>query len=97
MDEIYLLTDGCFWEINKQIGNEHPHSMEVVNLKTGAVRYITSGSRIKFVEGEITDIRTQAGYNKIKREMSSDGQDTVQGTASKEKSGQKSKHQATSL
>lgn len=77
-EKIYLLTDGCAWEINKQTGNEHPHSVEVVDLETGAVRYIKSGSKIKFIGGEISDIRTQALYNKAtqkKQEMSSDKQD----------------------
>lgn len=67
-DEIYLLTDGCLWEINKKTGNEHPHSVEVVDIETGAIRYIKSGSRIKFIEGEITDIRTQEIYNKKTKE-----------------------------
>ena len=58
-EKIYLLTDGCAWEINKQTGNEHPHSVEVVDTETGAVRYIKSGSRIKFIAGEISDIRSQ--------------------------------------
>jgi hypothetical protein len=77
-DSVYLLTDGCAWEINKQTGNEHPHAVEVVDLETGAVRYIKSGSRVKFVEGEISDIRTQASYNKVKKaeqEVSSNKQD----------------------
>ena len=51
------------WEINKQTGNEHPHATEVVDMETGAVRYIKSGSRIAFIEGEITDYRTQKAYN----------------------------------
>jgi hypothetical protein len=38
--------------------------VEVVDLQTGAVRYIKSGSKISFVEGEISDIRTQEAYNK---------------------------------
>lgn len=63
-EKIYILTDGCMWEINKQMGNEHPHSIEVVDLETGSVRYIKSGSRIAFIEGTITDIRTQVAYNK---------------------------------
>lgn len=62
-ENIFIVTDGCMWEINKESGNEHPHSMEVVDIETGAVRYIRSGSKIKLVEGKITDIRTQAGYN----------------------------------
>jgi hypothetical protein len=78
-ENIYLLTDGCAWEINKQMGNEHPHAVEVVDLKTGAVRYIKSGSKIKFIEGFISDIRTQKSYNeetqKAKQEMSCQQQD----------------------
>lgn len=62
-EKIYLLTDGCMWEANKRNGKNHPHSMEVVDIETGAVQYITSGSHIKFVKGEITDIRTQEAYN----------------------------------
>jgi len=62
-EKVYLLTDGCMWELNKQTGNEHPHAVEVVDLETGAVRYIKSGSRIAFIEGEISDIRSQAAYN----------------------------------
>lgn len=46
-EKIFILTDGCMWEINKETGNEHPHAVEVVDLETGAVRYIKSGSRIK--------------------------------------------------
>lgn len=67
-EKIYLLTDGCMWEINKETGNEHPHAVEVVDIETGAVRYIKSGSRIKFIEGDITDIRSQSLYNKKTKE-----------------------------
>ena len=69
-EKIYLLTDGCAWELNKQTGNEHPHSIEVVDLETGAIRYIRSGSRIAFIDGQITDIRSQKAYNESKRNMS---------------------------
>ena len=89
-EKTYLLTDGCLWEINKQTGNEHPHSIEVVDLETGAVRYIKSGSRIAFLEGEITDIRTQKCYNegtkKMEEEMPSDEQDLQNGARSEKKS-----------
>lgn len=71
-EKIFLLTDGCMWEINHQSGNEHPHSIEVVDIETGAVRYIKSGSFIAFVEGEITDVRTQAGYNKAQKKKEKD-------------------------
>lgn len=63
-EKIYLLTDGCMWEANKRNSKSHAHAMEVVDLETGAVQYITSGSHIKFVKGTITDIRTQEAYNK---------------------------------
>lgn len=82
MDEkVYLLTDGCMWEINKETGNEHPHAVEVVDLATGAVRYIRSGSKIKFIEGDISDLRSQDNYNK---EVLSDEQDKPDGEASQE-------------
>ncbi len=89
-EKVYLLTDGCLWEINKQTGNEHPHATEVVELETGAVRYIKSGSRIKFISGEISDIRTQEAYNKKTTEVSCDGQSELQGEKGK-KSGRKNK------
>ena len=86
-ERVYLLTDGCGWEINKQTGNEHPHSIEVVDIETGAVRYITSGSRIKFIEGKISDLRTQAAYNKeaqrTEQEVSSNKQDLQERTECK--------------
>jgi hypothetical protein len=86
-EKIYLLTDGCLWEINKQMGNEHPHATEVVDLETGAVRYIKSGSKIRFVEGEISDIRTQKLYNQKTKEaeqkVSSNKQDLQKRTKRK--------------
>ena len=59
----FMLTDGCMWEMNKQNGSSHPHAIEVVDTKTGAVRYIKSGARIRFVSGEITEGRNQKQYN----------------------------------
>jgi len=59
-----MVTDGCMWELNNKAGTEHAHAIEVVDVQTGAIRYIRSGSVIKFVDGEITDIRTQKAYNK---------------------------------
>jgi len=64
-EKIFLLTDGCMWEMNKQNSKTHPHSIEVVDMETGSVRYIKSGSRIKFIEGEISVARNQEDYNKI--------------------------------
>ncbi len=86
-EKIYLLTDGCAWEINKQTGNEHPHSIEVVDVATAAVRYIKSGSKIKFLEGEISDIRTQEAYNKAtKKSMSINGKSQSKRKGSQEDS-----------
>ena len=64
MEQLFIVTDGCMWEMNKQNGTSYPHSIEVVNEETGQIRYIKSGSRIKFVSGEITEGRNQEGYNK---------------------------------
>lgn len=60
----FILTDSCGWEANKQNGTFFPHAIEVVDTKTGQVRYIKSGARIKFVDGEITKGRDQKEYNK---------------------------------
>jgi len=32
-EKVFILTDGCMWEINKETGNEHPHSIEVVDIE----------------------------------------------------------------
>jgi hypothetical protein len=87
-ETIYLLTDGCLWEQNKRNGTEHPHAIEVVDIKTGAVRFITSGSRITFVEGEITDLRSQAAYNKATtiKKVSARRKGVVSGTKGKKPS-----------
>lgn len=63
----YLLTDGCFWEKNKKEGTFHTHAIEVVEVETGNIQYITSGSYITFVKGKITD-RSQKAYNKATSE-----------------------------
>ena len=63
-DIIFLLTDGCMWEMNKQNKRKGTHSIEVVNEKTGQVRFIKSGSRIRFLTGDITNSHNQEDYNK---------------------------------
>lgn len=60
----FLLTDGCMWEMNKKGGTFYPHAIEVVDMETGQVRFISSGSVITFVEGNITETRDQNSYNK---------------------------------
>ena len=74
----YIVTDGCMWEANKRNGTSHSHAIEVVDIKTGAVRFIRSGSRIAFIDGEISDLRTQEVYNKATEGMSIDGKDMPQ-------------------
>ena len=59
----FLLTDGCMWEMNKVAGGSNPHAIEVVDTTTGSVRYIKSGSRIRFVSGDISEGRNQKSYN----------------------------------
>lgn len=59
----FLLTDACLWEMNNKMGTKAPHAIEVVDMETGQVRYINSGSIIRFVKGEISDERIQELYN----------------------------------
>ena len=59
-----MLTDGCMWKMNKKNGTSNPHAIEVVDIETGQVRYIKSGSKIKFISGEISNGRNQEEYNK---------------------------------
>ena len=63
-EKTFLLTDGCMWEMNKKQGTSAPHAIEVVDIETGAVQFIKSGSKIKFIEGDITEGRSQEKYNK---------------------------------
>lgn len=62
-ERIFIITDCCLFEKNKQEGAYHPHAIEVVDIETGQLRYIESGARIKFVEGLISKGRNQEDYN----------------------------------
>lgn len=86
-ENIYIVTDGCMWEQNKKNSTYYPHAIEVVNPETGQVQYIKSGSRIAFLEGEITNTRSQEDYNKIpaSSEVPSSSQDKLQRTDSKKR------------
>ena len=66
-DRIFIITDNCFWEKNKKDKTFHPHAIEVVDIETGQVRFIESGAKIKFIEGNMTDSRDQETYNKYKK------------------------------
>jgi len=82
----YIVTDGCMWEQNKKNSTYYPHAIEVVNQKTGQVQYIKSGSRIAFLEGEITPTRDQETYNRTTTEVSTGDENKLQGTDSKKRS-----------
>lgn len=45
----YILTDSCFYYEPKKKRGRSPHTIEVVDLKTGNVRKLKSGSIIKIV------------------------------------------------
>ena len=64
-DKVFILTDGCMWEKNKQEGTRFPHSIEVVDIETGAVHFIRSGAKIALLDGDITEARSQEEYNKL--------------------------------
>lgn len=86
-DVVYLLTDGCMWEKNKREGSSHSHAIEVVDTKTGAIRYIRSGSKISFIGGSISDLRTQEAYNKATSTKVSPNRQIVQKRTSCKTSG----------
>jgi hypothetical protein len=65
-DKIFILTDLCMWEKNRQEGKTDPHAIMVVDEETGQVRYIMGGSKIKFIEGDISVPATQEEYNELK-------------------------------
>lgn len=62
----FLLTNYCAWEGNKKNKTSHQHAVQVVDMETGEVRFIRSGSIISFVDGFITETQTQEEYNKLK-------------------------------
>jgi hypothetical protein len=64
-ERTFILTDLCMWEANKKAGTSNSHAIQVVDMETGNVRYIKSGSKIKFVEGDITDSHNQEDYNTL--------------------------------
>lgn len=63
-DRVFIVTDQCMWEMNKQNNKSAPHAVGVVDEQTGQLRYIKSGSKIKFVGGDITVSPSQEDYNK---------------------------------
>ena len=47
MKKRYILTDSCYWHGSKN--KRSPHFIEVVDLKTGQVIHIESGSVIEVI------------------------------------------------
>lgn len=64
-EKTFILTDSCGWEAEKKNPTGRTeHIIEVIDEETGQVRWIKSGSRIKFIEGDITEPLKQEDYNK---------------------------------
>ena len=63
--KVFILTDECMWESNKQSGARAPHTIAAIDEKTGQMRWIKGGSRIRFVAGEISEPHKQEDYNKL--------------------------------
>jgi len=55
-DKEYLVTDSCFWEenppeeYNPYDKKRAPHSLQIVDIQTGTVVQLNSGSTIKIVK-----------------------------------------------
>lgn len=62
-EKTFIVTDSCMWEANRVNGTRSAHTIEVVDQETGQVRFIRSGSKIKFIEGDISESYTQEQYN----------------------------------
>lgn len=77
-ENIFIVTDLCMWENNKQNKTYFPHAIQVVDFHTGQVRYIKSGARIQLLEGHITPSHSQEEYNKEKNNpMPCSGEDKL--------------------
>jgi len=62
-EKIFILTDLCMWEKNKQEGKTDEHAIIVVDEETGQTRMIAGGTKIRFVEGKISEAMTQEQYS----------------------------------
>ena len=62
-NRVFILTDSCMWEKQKQDGTRAPHTIQVIDEQTGQTRYILTGARIKFLDGNISEPFTQEQYN----------------------------------
>jgi len=62
-EKVFILTDSCMWEANKQAGTKSEHTIQVIDEETGQCRYMPTGTRIKFVSGNISVPFDQDSYN----------------------------------
>ena len=62
---VFIVTDLCMWEMQKQNGGRAPHAIGVADEKTGKSRFIKTGARIKFLSGKISPELSQESYNKL--------------------------------
>ena len=92
-EQIFIVTDSCMWENNKQNKTNYPHSIQVVDSNTGQVRYIRSGARIVLIEGQITEAHSQEQYNEEKNSLPSRGKSKLQRSGSKKCIAKKDKSQ----
>ena len=50
-NDTYIVTDSCYWhDHEKDEEGRSTHEIEVVNIRTGGIRNIKSGSHIKIVK-----------------------------------------------
>lgn len=62
-EKTFIVTDLCMWEKNKLEKKSNTHAIIVVDEETGQMRMIQGGSKIRFVEGEISLPMSQEEYN----------------------------------
>jgi hypothetical protein len=67
-EKIFILTDLCMWEKNKVEGKNAEHAIIVIDEETGQNRMIKGGSKIRFVDGEISLPQSQEDYNNQPKE-----------------------------
>jgi hypothetical protein len=67
-EKTFILTDMCMWEKNRQEGDMSDHAIIVIDEETGQMHVIDGGSKIKFVEGKISEPMTQERYNEMEHE-----------------------------
>lgn len=67
-EKTFILTDMCMWEKNRQEGDMSDHAIIVIDEATGQMHVIDGGSKIKFIEGKISEPMNQERYNALEHE-----------------------------